>query len=186
MTSHIYARTSTTGQNVQQQAEVLSKAYPEAIVSTEQQSATSLDRPVLNELLNGLTNGDALIVYDLSRLSRDTADFLNLLERFNNEGIGLVVHNMGGATQDTRTATGKMVLTVLASVNQMQVELMKEKQAIGIATAKSEGKYKGRKPIDRAKIEKAISFLDKGLSKEDAAKLSNIGVATLYRALKAT
>ncbi|WP_394169035.1 recombinase family protein [Saccharospirillum alexandrii] len=184
MARYIYARTSTKEQNVNQQAELLSQAYPDAIVVKEQGSATNLNRPVLEQLLESLKPQDDLIIYDLSRLSRDTSDFLKLLEQFNQQDIGLVVHNMGGATQDTRTATGKMVLTVLASVNQMQVELMKEKQLIGIETAKKAGKYKGRKPVDQAKIDKALRYLDNGLTKDEAAKLAGVGVATLYRNLK--
>lgn len=184
MARYIYARTSTKEQNVNQQAELLSLAYPDAVVVKEQGSATNMNRPVLEQLLDSLQPKDDLIIYDLSRLSRDTSDFLQLLEQFNQRDIGLVVHNMSGATQDTRTATGKMVLTVLASVNQMQVELMREKQAIGIETAKKAGKYKGRKPVDQSKIDKALRYLETGLTKEEASKLAGIGVATLYRHLK--
>jgi putative DNA-invertase from lambdoid prophage Rac len=186
MARYIYARTSTTDQNVSQQAKLLSTAYPDAVVKTEQKSGTNLERPVLNELLANLEPCDDLIVYDLSRLCRDTSDFLSLLEQFNTKNIGLVVHNMGGTPQDTRTATGKMIMTTLAAVNQMQVELMKEKQVIGIVRAKADGKYKGRKPVDADKIKKAMEYLDKKLSKEEAAKLAGIGVATLYRHLKAS
>ncbi len=184
MTQFIYARTSTTDQNVNQQAELLSVAYPEAEVHKEQSSATNMQRPVLEKLLKELAEGDDLIIYDLSRLNRNTADFLVLLEEFNHKGIGLVIHKMGGQTVDTKTAIGKMILTVLSSVDQMQVELMKEKQAIGIATAKAEGKYRGRKPIDSSKISRAIELVGQGLKKEEAAKAAGIGVATLYRALK--
>lgn len=184
MTQYIYARTSTKEQNVDQQATLLSEKYPEAQVVKEQCSGTNMARPQLEKLLGSLKGGDELIIYDLSRLSRNTADFLNLLESFDKQGIGLIVHNMGGQSVDSTSATGKMILTILTSVNQMQVELMKEKQAIGIATAKAEGRYKGRKPTDRKRIQEAMAYLEKGLSKEKAAKAAGIGVATLYRALK--
>ena len=184
MTRYIYSRTSTIEQNVSQQSELLTNHYPDAVLVEEQSSGTTLDRPELDKLLGSLNSGDELIIYDLSRLSRNTKDFLQLLEDFNTNNIGLLVHNMGGSVVDSTTATGKMILTILSSVNQMQVELMKEKQAIGIATAKKRGSYKGRKPIDQKKIKEALGYINNGLSKEKAAKAAGIGVATLYRAIK--
>jgi len=183
MTQYIYARTSTNEQNVKQQADVLLAAYPDSTVRVEQASGTTMNRPVLETLLQELTGGDTLIIYDMSRLNRNTVDFLKLLERFQRDNIHLVIHNMGGAAVDTRSPVGKMVLTVLMSAEQMNIELMKEKQAIGIATAKVAGKYKGRRQSEytvRA-CKKAIRLIDSGLCKQDAARASQIGIATLYR-----
>ena len=95
MTQYIYARTSTSDQNVEQQAELLQKAYPDSVLNLEKASATSMDRPILESLLNDLTSGDTIIVYDMSRLNRNTIDFLSLIERFDQDGINLVIHNMG-------------------------------------------------------------------------------------------
>ena len=187
MTQYIYARTSTTDQNVKQQATLLQEKYPEAILREEQASATSMDRPVLEKLLRQLVNDDTIIVYDMSRLNRNTVDFLQLIEQFDKEGISLVVHNMGGSAVDTSSPVGKMVLTVLMAAEQMSVQLMKEKQAIGIARGKAEGKYQGRKQSKKTitACKKAIDFItNSGLTKEDAAKASGIGSATLYRYIK--
>lgn len=79
-----------------------------------------------------------------------------------------------------------MILTTLPAVATMQREQMLEKQAIGIATAKADGKFKGKQQT-QATIDKCIAALDyveKGLSKEAAAKAAGIGVATLYRFIK--
>lgn len=186
MTQFIYARTSTEGQNVDIQADLLSKAYPDATVVKEQASATSLNRPELEKLLSNLTAGNELIIYDLSRLSRNTKDFLTLLEDMDQRSVGLIVHNMGGQVVDSQTATGKMILTILTSVNQMQVELMKEKQAIGIAANKD--KFKGRPPSPKTAkaCQRAIDLMaaNPKMTKQEAAQAAGIGVATLYRALK--
>lgn len=186
MTDFIYARTSTTEQNVVQQAKLLQEKYPDAILNEEQASATSMDRPVLEKLLLELIKGDTIIVYDMSRLNRNTIDFLRLVEIFNKDGINLIIHNMGGSAVDTRTPVGKMILTVLMATEQMSVQLMKEKQAIGIARGQAEGKYKGRKQSAKTinACQKAIRLINAGNTKEDAARASEVGIATLYRYIK--
>ena len=186
MTQYIYSRTSTTEQNIKAQSDLLTKSYPIATLVEEQSSATSMKRPALDSLLNKLVLGDTVIVYDMSRLNRNTQDFLTLLEKFNSEGINLIIHSMGGQTIDTNSPIGKMLLTVMASIEQMNIELMKEKQAAGIADAKAKGVYKGRPKSEKTTkaCEKAVELLNKGLSKEDAARAAKVGVATLYRFLK--
>jgi len=190
MTSYIYARTSTKDQNVIQQAELLSEKYShveEENVYCEQASGTTMDRVVLKRLLALLSEGDELIVYDMSRLNRSTADFLTLIQDFDERGVALVIHSLGGQPVDTRSATGKMILTVLAAADQMQVELMKEKQSIGIARARAEGLLKGRPASP--KTEKACKRVDElleagNMSKQEACKAASVGVATYYRYLK--
>ncbi|NQY65775.1 MAG: recombinase family protein [Alteromonadaceae bacterium] len=186
MTRYIYARTSTVDQNVQQQADLLSSNYPDAVVKMEKASATNMDRPVLSELLSTIVRYDSLVIYDLSRLNRNTTDFLTLIKQFEEDGINLIVHNMGGSPVDTGTPVGKMILTVLVAAEQMNVELMKEKQAIGIATAQKNGKYKGKQQSAKTvtKCKAALIDIENGLSKEKAAKANGIGIATLYRFIK--
>ncbi len=182
----IYARTSTVDQNVNQQAELLSASYPNGIVHMEQQSGKGVDRPVLEAVLVELSAGDCLVVYDLSRLSRNTTDFLLLLEELDQREVGLIIHNMGGQPVDSRSAVGKMILTVLSATATMERELMLEKQAIGISTAKAAGKYKGKQvnPKTVEACKEAVKMVEMGISKEKAAKANGIGVATLYRYLK--
>ena len=186
MTDYIYARTSTTDQNVVQQAMLLQEKYPNAVVREEQASATSMDRPILDNLLQSLKSDDTIIIYDMSRLNRNTIDFLRLIEHFDKEGINLVIHNMGGSAVETSTPVGKMVLTVLMAAEQMSVQLMKEKQSIGIARSQAEGKYQGRRQSEKTikACQKAIKLINSGNTKEDAARAAEIGIATLYRYIK--
>lgn len=82
------------------------------------------------------------------------------------------------------SSTGKMVLTVLASVATMQREQMLEKQLIGIARAKLEGLYQGKQasPQTLIKCKKADDFINnKGLTIAQACKLSSVSRATYYR-----
>jgi DNA invertase Pin-like site-specific DNA recombinase len=170
MTQYIYARTSTKEQNVDTQAELLAGFYPNSTVKTEQASAKSMERPVLTSLLDSLVSGDSLVVYDLTRLNRNTADFLKLLEDLEARSITLIIHNLGGSTIDATSATGKMILTVMASVAQMDREIMLDKQKHGIAAAKKDGKYKGRQVTKEAiaQYEAVTAKMATGMSQRDA------------------
>lgn len=183
---HIYSRVSTDKQQTESQTETLTTAYPDAKVWTEKASGKSLDRPVWQELASQLKDGDSVIVYDLSRLGRNTAELLTLADEWQEQGVNLVVHNLGGGVVDTGTATGRLMFTVLAAVGQMQKDIQNEKTQLGVDRAKAAGKMKGGRPHKTKEIEKAVALhLDKGLTKQDAAKAAGVGIASLYRALKA-
>jgi DNA invertase Pin-like site-specific DNA recombinase len=101
-------------------------------------------------------------------------------EELKHRGVSLVIDNLG---IDVTTPAGNMVLTVLAGAAQMEKELLLERQAIGIARAKKEGKCLGRKPLEDEVIETAKAYLANGMTKAATAKRLNIGQSTLYRYL---
>ncbi len=179
---YIYARTSTTEQNVNQQAEFLKRIWTDAQAFTEQQSGKDLDRPVLNNLKDRVKEGDALLVLSVSRLGRNTIEVLNFIEEMKTKKVKVHVHDLGEL--DVTSSTGKIVLTTLAAVAEMQREEILEKQRIGIERAKAEGKYKGKQvsPKTIKKLEQAMKLINEnGISKEAAAKAAGIGIASLYR-----
>lgn len=180
MTAYIYARTSTQEQNVQQQAEVLSEKYKHDYIVTEKFTGTTVDRPKFTTLLKKLHTGDQLIVREVSRIGRNAAEVLSVSEDLKSRGISLVIDNLG---IDVSTPAGNMVLTVLAGAAQMEKELLLERQAIGIARAKKEGKYAGRKPLEKGVVETAKKMIAEGMSKSATAKQLKIGQSTLYRYL---
>jgi len=90
---------------------------------------------------------------------------------------------MGGQQIDTTTATGKMMLNVMASVAQFEREMMLERQREGIQKAKAEGKYMGRKPTAMEKSEAVLSLLKTGMSKTDVCRQVGVSRASLYRIL---
>jgi DNA invertase Pin-like site-specific DNA recombinase len=85
---------------------------------------------------------------------------------------------------DTSTPTGELILNVLGCVAQFERQMMLERQREGIAKAKSEGKYKGRKSTARAKSDEVLSLRKKGMKNVDIASELNIGIASVYRILK--
>ncbi len=178
----IYSRVSTVEQNVMQQAAYLKSAYPSVgKVYEDEFTGSTLDRPAFSEMRANLQTGDEVIFYDVSRIGRNTIEVLEFVNDMVAKGVVVRVHTLGGI--DLTSATGKMTLTVLAAVAEMQRTEMLEKQAIGIATAKSEGKYKGRQqsPETLIKVEKVKKFIECGLSVQEACKAASIGRATFYR-----
>ena len=91
------------------------------------------------------------------------------------------VGQYGQAAVDTSNATGKLILNVMSSVSQFEREMMLERQREGIAKAKAEGKYKGRKPTARAKTEMVKLALEKGVSKAQICRDLGISKTSLYR-----
>ncbi|MBM5021163.1 recombinase family protein [Vibrio parahaemolyticus] len=184
MTKYVYARTSTTDQNVDQQAEHLLRKHSDAVVMKEQMTGKTTDRPVFNELKSRVVSGDTVVVLSVSRLGRTTEGVLAFIKDMKDKDVSVLVDDLGGL--DVTSSTGKLVLTTLAAVAEMQREEILDKQRIGIDRAKAEGKYKGRQqsPETLKKCREAMGYVDSGLSKEKAAKAAGIGVATLYRYIK--
>lgn len=85
---------------------------------------------------------------------------------------------------DTATPTGRLMVNLLGSIAQFEREVMLERQREGIAKAKAEGKYKGRKPTARTKAPEIIRLRRENMSNEDIAAKLNIGIASVYRVLK--
>jgi DNA invertase Pin-like site-specific DNA recombinase len=184
MTDYIYSRVSTKEQDSQSQAKELLQFYPDAIVHEEKQSGKDIvGRPVFQKLINEVKAGDRIIVRELSRIGRNTTDVLALFEELEGKGVAVIIKEL---QVDSTSATGKMVLTIMASVSQMERELMLERQKVGIEEAKKAGKYKGKQPSLKTTkaCKEAVGYVGKGMSKEKAAKAAGVGVATLYRYIK--
>ena len=180
MTTYIYARVSTSEQNVTQQADYLANKYKHDRVIMESFTGKTLERPEFAALLDSLKKGDTLIVKEVSRLGRKTSEVTGLIDTFKDKGIHLIIENLGGV--DVTSASGKLIVDVMASIAEMERVNMLERQRVGIERAKKEGRFKGRKKTDDGVIKMAKKLvLESGLTKELAAKQMNIGVATLYR-----
>jgi DNA invertase Pin-like site-specific DNA recombinase len=90
---------------------------------------------------------------------------------------------MGGQQIDTRSPTGKLMVTMLAAIAEFERGLLLERQREGVAKAKADGKYKGRKPTARAKAAEVIRLDADGLQRAEIARRVGIGVASVYRVL---
>lgn len=177
-----YARTSTTEQvaGFEAQLAVLSR---EGCTKVFKEQVSSVgDRPQLRACLDYLREGDTLVVTKLDRLARDTKHLLELVEALTAKGVTLRIVNL---SIDTSTPTGKLMLNMLGSIAQFEREMMLERQRDGIAKAKAEGKYKGRKPVAMSQAETIQHLASEGLTKAAIAQRLGVSERSVYRAMKA-
>lgn len=177
-----YARTSTVEQvaGFEAQERELRAAGAEKVFA--EQISSVAPRAQLEAAIDFIRARDVFVVTKLDRLARSVADLLAIVKQIEGKGAALRILAIN---LDTSTPTGKLMLTVLAGVAQFEREVMLERQREGIAKAKGEGRYKGRKPTARAKTADVHRLAAEGMTREAIAKQLGIGVASVYRALKA-
>jgi len=138
-----YVRVSTVDQNTARQ-EVLMKELGVEKIYIDKVSGKNKDRKQLTEMLNYIREGDIVIVESISRIARNTKDLLEIVEQFKSKGVEFVSKK---EAIDTNTPAGKFMLTVFGAIAELERGYILDRQKEGIAIAKKEGKYKGRKPI---------------------------------------
>ena len=137
-----YIRVSTEEQNTARQEALLRELDVDEIF-IDKASGKNADRPELTRMMNYVRRGDTVIVESISRFARNTRDLLDLVERLTEKQVEFVSRK---EAIDTTTPTGKFMLTVFAAVAELEREYILQRQREGIAIAKTQGKYTGRKP----------------------------------------
>ena len=138
-----YICVSTEEQNTARQ-EVLLRELGVDEVFSDKASGKNADRPELACMMEYVRRGDTVIVESISRFARNTRDLLDLVERLTEKQVEFVSRK---EAIDTTTPTGKFMLTVFAAVAELEREYILQRQREGIAIAKEQGKYVGRKPL---------------------------------------
>lgn len=139
-----YIRVSTAEQNTARQ-EVLMEQLEVDKIYIDRMSGKSKDRPQLKDMLTFVRVGDTVIVESISRFARNTRDLLELVDALTEKGVEFISKK---ENIDTTTPAGKFMLTVFAAVAELERGYILDRQKEGIAIAKSEGKYKGRKSAE--------------------------------------
>ena len=178
-----YVRVSTVEQNEARQLEALKK-YDIEKWYTEKVSGKDTNRPKLQEMLDFVREGDTVYIHDFSRLARSTKDLLEILEELTAKGVTLISNK---ENLDTGTATGKLMLTVIAAINEFERQNLLDRQKEGIEIAKKEGKFKGGqvKQIDDAAFNAAYEkYKNRELNKTQFAAALKVSRPTLDKLLK--
>lgn len=177
-----YVRVSTTEQNPARQDELM-KSFGVEKVYSEKLSGKDTNRPQFQEMLSFLREGDTLYVESFSRLSRSTRDLLDTVNTLNNKKVSLVSDK---EKIDTTTPQGRLVMTVFAAIYEFERENTLQRQAEGIAIAKREGKYKGRKPLPLTQqfLLAANGWADGKIPLKQAIDESGMSEATFFRKCK--
>ena len=176
-----YVRVSTIEQNEARQVEALEK-YGIEKWYTEKLSAKDTNRPKLQEMLEFAREGDTIYIHDFSRLARSTRDLLDIMEQLQAKGINLISNK---ESIDTSTPTGKLMVTMISALNEFERTNLLERQREGIAIAKRNGVYSGRKPFKSDKFEGLYSqYISREINKTEFAKLLGTSRPTLDKLIR--
>lgn len=139
-----YVRCSTVEQNEARQLKMMEEQNAEKIF-TDKASGKNTDREQFKAMMAFVRTGDVVIVESISRIARNTRDLLSIISELTEKGVEFVSLK---ESIDTATPQGRFMLTVFGALAELERENILERQREGIEIAKSEGKYKGRKPVD--------------------------------------
>lgn len=173
-----YAHVSTQDQNLELQRQALqatgcSKVYEDAM------SGLRADRPGLALAMEQLREGDTPAVWKLDRLGRTVKGLVELVESLQAQSIQF--RSLTDAI-DTSTPSGRFFFHVMASLAQMERELIAERTKAGLAAARKVGRIGSRKrSMTPAKIELARTLMRQGTPAKDVAATLGVSVPTLYR-----
>lgn len=130
-------------------------------------------------MMEYVRQGDTVIVESISRFARNTRDLLELVERLTAKGVEFVSKK---EAIDTTTPTGKFMLTVFGAVSELEREYILQRQQEGIEIAKGQGKYKGRKPIQRPNFNQVTALWYSGeITAREAMRRLDMKPSTFYR-----
>lgn len=166
-----YVRVSTAEQNTARQDVLMEQLGVEKIFTDKASGRSRSARPELARMLDFIREGDEVIVESISRFARSAKDFLNLISEIEGRGVRFVSKK---ESFDTSTPQGRFALTMFAAMAQLEADTIAERRNEGIAIAKAEGRYTGRKPIE----------IDSELLKEIHAKWYKSEITTAYAVKK--
>jgi DNA invertase Pin-like site-specific DNA recombinase len=175
-----YARSSTIEQvaSIEGQERELTTAGCERIFIEQVSSVDVAHRAEFERAVEFCREGDTLVCTKLDRLARSVPHLVEIQQRLEAKGVALRILDMN---LDSSTAQGRLMVNVLGSIAQFEREIMLERQREGIAKAKAEGKYKGRKPTAVAKADQVQELHAQGVGASEIARQLGIGRSSVYR-----
>lgn len=173
-----YIRVSTIEQYTARQ-EVIIQELGVQKVFVDKISGKNTDRPMLKEMMNFVRNGDIVVVESISRFARNTRDLLELIDQLVAKDVQFVSMK---EKIDTSSPSGKFMITVFAGISTLEREYILQRQKEGIAIAKAQGKYKGRKRKYNSSFDNIFEKWErKEISAVKAMKILQISKSSFYR-----
>ena len=181
-----YSRTSTVEQvaGLVEQSRLLTATGCTKVFEEHVSSVAA--RAQLIAAVEFVREGDTLVICKLDRLARSTTDLLNIVATLEGKGVALRILDFGGTDVDTKSATGRMLLTIMAAVAEAERTMMLERQKVGVAKARLAGKYRGREPTARRQSGRVIELRATGVGASAIAAQIGISRASVYRILSGT
>ena len=151
-------------------------------VYIDRMSGKNTNRPELRRMMEYVRRGDTVIVSEISRFARNTRDLLELVERLTEKGVEFVSKK---EAIDTTTPTGKFMLTIFGAVSELEREYILQRQREGIAIAKEQGKYTGRKATKPPEFDRVVAqWRSGGITAVEAMRALRLSKTTFYRKVK--
>lgn len=178
-----YCRVSTKGQlennSLEQQEQEILSRYENAVMYKEQFTGTLISRPIFDDVINMLKNGDMLVVTKLDRLARTTEEGIHLVKKLFKMGVSVHVLNVG-LLEDT--TMGKFFLTTLLAVAELERNTIVERTQAGKAIARTKAGFKEGRPKEYTKtqLDYAMELLEHNSYKE-VEVMTKISKSTLQR-----
>lgn len=179
-----YLRVSTEEQNTARQEVLMEQLGVDKIYMEKVTGKTMKNREELSAMLEFVREGDSVVVESISRIARNTKDLLEIIEMLDVKGVDFVSQK---ECIDTKTPSGRFMLTIFGAISQLEREYLLERQREGIEIGRKEGKYKGRKKIEveRKKfIEVYLRWKSDEYTAVKAMKELGLKPATFYRRVK--
>lgn len=176
-----YIRVSTLDQNTSRQLDGMEfdKTF------TDKASAKDTNRPALQQCLDFIREGDTLHIHSIDRLCRNLSDCQSLIDALIVKGVTIQFHREGLKFSGDDDSMSKLMLQMMGAFAEFERNLLRERQAEGIAKAKEAGKYKGRKrALDPAQVDDIRARVAGGEKKAALAVEFGVSRQTLYAALK--
>lgn len=185
-----YARVSTADQDTDRQEVDLRGAgvRSDDLYVDRGVSGARASRPALDAALAALEPGDTLVVTTLDRLGRSTTHMLGLADDLQDRGVNLRVLNLGGEAVDTRTPTGRLLLTIMSGIAEMERAIKVERVRDSVAKRRARGGDLGGRPerFSEGTMDVARRLLDDGVPAAQVARDLGMSRTTLYRRLRAS
>ena len=178
-----YIRVSTQEQNTIRQ-EVLMESLGVNEVYIDRMSGKNTNRPELQKMMEYVRRGDTVIVESISRFARNTKDLLELVEQLTAKRVEFVSRK---EAIDTTTPTGKFMLTIFGAVAELEREYILQRQREGIAIAKEQGRYTGRKAKQSPDFDRVVAQWRRGeITATEAMRTLKMSKSSFYRRVKQT
>ena len=178
-----YIRVSTQDQETARQEELMKSIGADRIFC-EKISGKNTDRPEYQKMMEYVREGDVLYIESISRLSRSVRDLLKIVDILTEKGVEIV---SAKEKIDTSTPQGRFVLSVFAALSELEREQTLERQREGIAIAKANGKYKGRKPVryDNEQFDRLFGqWADGKITAKEFQNRMKMSHTTFYRRIR--
>jgi DNA invertase Pin-like site-specific DNA recombinase len=141
-------------------------------------------RPELTSALDSIREGDTMVIWRLDRLASSTSNVLSLLELLGRRGVGVTSITEG---LDTLGAEATPVLDIIAMVNELERQLVRERTMVGVYAARARGRVAGRpRALSATNVDRVLVLREQGATVREIAQELGTSRATIYRAIEAS